>query len=311
MTRVLGLGKVTREVFYRCVQPFIPIEKAIELDGATTNLKGNIVIAHSPSIGVPIEALGFFAFHYSATNVASKFGTPSHLIIGIYLPLNTTEKDLQVITQSLGVEARKFGVTITAGQTATYYGIEIPLLTATCMGKALRAPGEVMTGDVVLLAGEVGGEAFWLDMLSKDIKTEIWRNFTPLPVILSLHNIDGIRIMHDVSEGGIKGALLEITASEGYGLKVSSESIKMYPGVKKLKGDIFRAPTYGAFIIITDSNTAETVQAKCGGHGLPCSIIGEVTSKQGLLFDGQLVQEEKRTILDEIYGSYDKEKGLK
>lgn len=306
MSRVLGLGKVTREVFHRCVLPFIPIEKAIELDGATTSLGGNMVIAHSPSIGVPIESLGFFAFHYSATNVASKFGKPSHLILGIYLPLNSTEKDLQVITQSVGVEARKFGVNITAGQTATYYGLEIPLLTATCIGSSLRPPGEVLIGDMVLLVGEVGGEAVWLDMLSKDIKTEMWRNFTPLPAILSLHDLDGIRIMHDVSEGGVKGALLEITSSEGYGLRVSSQSIKMYPGAEKLKGDIFRAPTYGAFIIITESDTVEIVQAKCGEHGLPCNIIGEVRSKQGLMFDGRLIQEEKRTILDEIYGSYDK-----
>ena len=172
MNEVLGLGKVTREVFERNVLPYIPIEKAIELDGATTKLSGNTVIAHSPSIGVPIDALGFFAFHYSASNVASKFGKPSHLISGIYLPLKTTEEELRIITRGLGDEAKKYGVTITAGQTATYYGLDLPLLTTTCIGESIRAPDDVDAGDSVLLIGEVGGEAVWLDMLSKKADVE-------------------------------------------------------------------------------------------------------------------------------------------
>jgi hydrogenase maturation factor len=309
MTRVLGLGKVTQEVFNRSVLPFIPIEKEIELDGAITTLRGNTVIAHSPSIGVPIDALGFFAFHYSASNVASKFGLPRHLISGIYLPLNTKEKELQIISKSLGDEAKKYKVTITAGQTATYYGIEIPLLTATCIGEALRPPAEIMSGDNVLLIGKVGGEAFWLDMLSKGISTEMWKEFTPLPVILSLQSVEGIKIIHDVSEGGVKGALFEIATSNDHGMRVSSENIVIYPGAENLQGDILRAPSYGTFIVISESSAVEPIQEKCKEHEVPCSIIGEITSTQGLFFDNLLIKEQKRTVLDEVYGSFDKKKG--
>jgi hydrogenase maturation factor len=229
--------------------------------------------------------------------------------LGIYLPINTTEKALQVITKSLGDEARKYGVTITAGQTATYYGIEIPLLTATCMGEVLRSSVEVKTGDIVLLAGEVGGEAVWLDKLSKDIKTDIWKGFTPLATILSLQSIEGIRLMHDVSEGGVKGALFEIV-NNNQGLRVSSENIRLFPGAEKIQGDIFRAPTYGTFVIISESPSVELIQAKCKEHGLPCNVIGKVASDRYLFFDNQLIHEQKRTVLDEIYGSFEKKKGL-
>jgi len=136
----LGLGKVTKEVFRRSVLPYIPIDQ-VELDGATIELTDHTVIAHSPSIGVPLEALGFFAFHYAASNVASRFGKPTHIVTGIYLPLRTPEEHLKVIAKSLGDEARRHGVKIGAGQTATYYGLEIPLITATCFGEALRPRG--------------------------------------------------------------------------------------------------------------------------------------------------------------------------
>ena len=304
MSGVLGLGKVSREVFNRSVLPFIPVEKAIELDGATTSLSGNTVIAHSPSIGVPIEALGFFSFHYSASNVASKFGKPRHLISGIYLPLKTTEEELQTIVRSLGEEARKYGVTITAGQTATYYGVDIPLLTSTCIGEAVRAPGETAPGDKVILVGEVGGEAVWLDRLSKGDESDIWKRFTPLPAILALQEVSGVKLMHDVSEGGVKGSLYEVATSSRYGLRVSSKGVTLHSGAEKLPGDILRAPSYGSLIVISDNNSLKSIAATCKELNLPHKVIGKITSERGLVFDGEHVQEQKRIDLDEIYGSF-------
>ena len=305
MTGALGLGKVTREVFNRSVLPFIPVEKAIELDGATTNLSGNTVIAHAPSIGVPLEALGFFAFHYSASNVASKFGKPSHLISGIYLPLKTTEEELQIIVKSLGNEARKYGVTITAGQTATYYGLDIPLLTATCIGESIRAPFSVDSGDLVFIVGDVGGEAVWLDLLSKDIEADaIWRDFTPLPAILALQKVSGVKLLHDVSEGGVMGSLFEVASSNGYGIKASSTGVTLYTGAEKLPGNIMRAPSYGSLIVIAEPGAVDRIKKACNEMDVSCCIIGEITSEKGLVFDGQLITKQERINLDEIYGSF-------
>ncbi len=304
MSNRLGLGKVTREVFNRSVLPFIPVEKEIELDGATTSLSGETVIAHSPSIGVPVEALGFFAFHYSASNVASKFGKPTHLISGIYLPLRSTEEELQVIAKSLGDEAKRYGVTITAGQTATYYGIDIPLLTATCMGNSIRAPEKVGSGDKLLIVGEVGGEAVWLSKLSHGEKTDIWKRFTPLPAILALQNVSGVKLMHDVSEGGVIGSLLEIAVNNSYGLKASSTAVTLYRGAGSLEGDILRAPTYGALIVIAEKNALQDIQCKCSELGLPVNVLGDVVAERGLVFDNQIITEQERINLDEIYGSF-------
>lgn len=305
MSDVLGLGKVTREVFNRSVLPYIPVEKDLELDGATTSLSGNTVIAHSPSIGVPLEALGFFAFHYSASNVASKFGKPSHLISGIYLPLKTTEEELQIIAKSLGNEARKYGVTVTAGQTATYYGLDIPLLTATCLGESIRAPTDVHIGDKVLLVGEVGGEAVWLDKLSKDLESdEMWRQLTPLPTIFAFQNVPEVKLLHDVSEGGVKGSLLEVATINGYGLNVSTQGVTLYPGAEKLHGDIMRAPSYSVLIAIAEPDSVKDIKDICNQLGVSCCVIGETTSETGLIFDGEQISEQKRIDLDEIYGSF-------
>jgi hydrogenase maturation factor len=299
---------VSKKIFNRSVLPYLPVEEKLELDGSTTEFKGRTVIAHSPSIGVPIDALGFFSFHYAASNVACRFGKPTHMISGIYLPLNTSEADLKVIAKNLGDEARKYGVIVSAGQTATYYGLEIPLLTSTCIGKELRAPVKPVFGDKVVLVGEVGSEAVWLNSLAKGENNDEWRRFTPLPAILSLQQEASIRIMHDVSEGGVIGALYEVAEGHEVGLNVSSDTVVFADGVYQLNGEVLRAPTYGTLLVIVSENGVIDVRRKCLEIGVPCSVIGSVVKGKGIVMDGTEVLEQKRIDIDEIYGSFEKKK---
>jgi len=299
----LGLGKVSREVFRRSVLPFIPVEGEPELDGASVRLSGHTVIAHSPSIGVPLEALGFFAFHYSACNVAAKFGRPTHLITGIYLPLNTSEEDLRTISKSLGEEARRYGVKVTAGQTATYSGLEIPLVTSTCLGESVGAPHAPGSGDRVLIIGEVGGEAVWLKELSIGRGSEVWRSFTPLPVILRLQRVPGIKLIHDVSEGGVKGSLYEAADSLGIKVNISTVNLVYAEGAKGLGEDPLRGPSYGVLIVFSEPGSVQGVADLCRELGLPCVDAGSINEGSGLYIDGERVSEQKRVELDDIYGS--------
>ena len=303
---VIGLGKVSREILERSVFPFLPLFVAPELDGGTIQHQGRMVIAHSPSIGVPLEALGFFAFHYAASNVAARLARPKHMVIGIYLPLKTREGDLRTIAKGLGEEAAKYCVTIVAGQTATYAGIEIPLLTATCLGEELKQPRRPAAGDVVFVVGGVGGEAVWLKSLSEGKRSEVWRSFTPLPIILRLHDVAGVTLMHDVSEGGVKKALHEVATALGLRLEVESGSLHFVEGVEELGEDALRLPTYGSLIALVDPDKGGEVQRACGELGVPCAPVGVFREGEGLYVDGVRVKDLKRIDLDKLYGTFNK-----
>ena len=306
MSDVLGLGKVPRKVFDRSVLPFIPLDKDLELDGATVGLTDRTVIAHSPSIGVPIEALGFFAFHYAASNVACKFGHPTHMITGIYLPLRTKESDLKIIAKSLGDEAKKYGVKIAAGQTATYSGLGIPFVSTTCLGGQIRKVASPNEGDVVLVIGEVGGEAVWLTNLSMGISDEVWKNFTALPIILTLQGIEGLRLLHDVSEGGVKEALLEVLGSLRLSLSFGSIDVSYADFAQSLNQDLLRAPSYGTIIAVADPKSVGEIVRVCTERGVKVSQLGPLRKGTGLIVDGELVAEQPRIEIDELYGSFKK-----
>ncbi len=302
MTGELGLGKVPKEVFRRSVQPYLPMDEA-ELDGATLELSGRTVVAHSPSIGVPLEALGFFAFHYAASNVASRFGKPTHMIAGIYLPLRTPEEHLRVIAESLGDEASRYGVKVCAGQTATYYGLEIPLITATCLGESLRPIAEPKPGDAVAIIGEVGDEGAWLRDVSEGVKNDAYRRFTPLRSILALQSCPYVRLMHDVSEGGVTGGLYEVQDAHKVKITLDSESLNVSKEAAEMDGDPLRAPSYGALIAVIDMEGVGEARRICEEQGAPFTAAGRVEEGRGLFVDGVEVTEQRRVELDELYGS--------
>ena len=304
MSRPLGLGKVTKKEFNELVLPYLPMLKIPELDGITLDLPGETVLAHSPSIGVPLESLGFFAFHYSASNVAARFGKPLYMVTGIYLPLKTPENDLRIIARSLGDEAKKYDVQIIAGQTATYYGLDIPLITSTCIGSEIRRSVKIDEGDYIVFSREVGGEGVWLNDLSQGKKNEEWRNYTPLPNILAFQNESSVKLMHDISEGGVMGSLIELADSIGMRLNVSTDDIAYHKRIKEIGGDTLRMPSYGSFISIVSHTGLEELLETARDREMKCEQIGTVQRGKGVYIDGKKVDEQKRINIDEIYGSF-------
>jgi hydrogenase maturation factor len=271
--RRIGLGKVSREVLERSVFPYLPMSDIPRLDGGVIRCQGEVVIAHSPSAG-------------------------------LYLPVGSEEGDLEIIAISLGDEAKRYGVTVVAGQTAAYAGIEAPFVTATCLGERVGTRNDPAPGDVVYFIGAVGGEAVWLKDLSQGIASDKWKTFTPLPIMRRLQLIDDVTSMHDVSEGGVKRALLELSEGLGVRLNLATYDVRLAEGVLRLAEDPLRLPSYGTMVVLTRSGAAESVEEACMELDAPCSRVGVVEAGQGLIVDGEKVVHLDRVNLDRLYGSF-------
>jgi len=66
----------------------------------------------------------------------------------------------------------------------------------------MRETGRIEAGDLIALVGRVGGESLWLRAVAEGRRSEGWRKLTPLPALLGLQEVEGVRLLHDVSEGG-------------------------------------------------------------------------------------------------------------
>ncbi len=234
-----GVGKIPFSQL-RDVLPAPPRE----LDAA---VEEGQAYAANPAIGVPDEELGFFAYHYTASNLAAAFAEPRLMTVTALFPPGYDLEKVKMILSQLAREAARYNTRIIAGHTARYKGISLPLVSTTATGPILRERRRPEPGDHLLLIGTPGLET--LKLLGKDVPLE---KLTPLPQALKLHTLKEVKLMHDVSEGGIAGALLEI--AEAYNVTLSIEEPRPPPGFPR-GIDLLSAPSYGTLIAVAETTS--------------------------------------------------------
>ncbi len=264
------IGKIP----YRLLGGLIGVERP-QLDAV---IHGDTAYTTNPAIGVPDDELGFFAYHYAASNIAVAFAKPEILLVDALFPPSYSLEAVRRILGDLRKEAGKYGSRIIGGHTARYKGIEAPLLTVTAAGHTTRARRPPSPGDHVLLVGTPGLEA--LHMLGRKVELE---KLTPLPSALALHTAPGVKLMHDVSEGGVAGALLEVAYAYNVGIEI--EPLQPPPGLPE-GVDILSAPSYGVLVVIAESGEP------CRELTSPCIDAGRVIGTKPLLRVGEEVLHE-------------------
>ncbi|MEZ0345826.1 MAG: thiamine-phosphate synthase family protein [Infirmifilum sp.] len=282
--------------------PLRRLKEILEKAGVTVTLDSNpldqdTVVSTNPAIGVPLRALGFFAFHYTATNIAVSHARPVYATLSILAPPDTGDEELEAILKSFLRECEKYGVRLVGGHTARYEGIEYPLAVSTILGKKTREREKPSPGDIIYLVGRVGAETAWL--LGKEVPLE---ELSPLDEALRLQTVTSVKLMHDVSEGGILGALLEVSHQYHVKIKVTARSIETYPGFPE-GYEPLASPTYGALIVFT--SPAEPLEGYCDERGVTCTRLGLVEAPGvGVEYKAQLLTETPETPLVELYNPY-------
>jgi hydrogenase maturation factor len=170
----------------------------------------------------------------------------------------------------------------------------------------VRVSAKPTVGDKIFLVGKVGGEAVWLKRLSLGRNTDNWRNFTSYPAILGLQNVEGVKVMHDVSEGGVKGALAEVLSDIQLGLSFSSENLHYAEDTIELEQDVLRAPTYGTLIVAASHDATDGIFDTCSKLGYQCAELGALLKRTGLRVNGDIVEPNARGHIDELYGIFKK-----
>ena len=300
---MLKIGKIDRIIFKKYVKPYLPLSELYLDSNVLDRIEDReIVVSSNPALGLPIETLGFFAFHYSVSNIAVAFAKPRKIVVTILLPPKSSEDDLKIICSELGDQAKKYGVKVIGGHTGVYKGIIQPIINVTSIGYRFREPLPPSPGDKIILIDKIGRETVWLKSLTGEISVEkdFWRGLTPLPKALILSSEKEIKLLHDISEGGLLEALLEI--SHKYNVLMKIDSKKILVDHRVLDEDFLRTPSYGALIAVA-SNVKNIIKI-CLNNGFEYSIIGEVSEGYGVKIDGKIVRESFRTSIDEIYGEY-------
>ncbi|MFB6107930.1 MAG: AIR synthase family protein [Haloplanus sp.] len=321
-----ALGKIDRAFFDEHVRPYLGADRSDVTLGPTPgvdfgllDLDGTAVAVATDPVSV-LPALGFaragrFAPDVVLADVAVSGLSPSHLSISFSLPPATTDDQFADCWRGIHEEAADLGVGVVTGHTARYEECSFPWVgaaTALAVGDpadVIRPNGARAGDDLLVTKGPAVETTGLLTTLFPD------RIDLPADVLATAQaRLDearcvrdatavaaagrkgdgGVTAMHDATEGGLYGALVEAATSAGVRFEVERDRVPIRPGVREtcaaLDVDPWTATSSGSLVVAVDPEATERILSALADRGTPAARVGSVRSGEGVYVDGERIE---------------------
>jgi hydrogenase expression/formation protein HypE len=263
------------------------------------------VMSTDPITGAANE-VGKLAVHISCNDIASAGVKPLGLMFTIMAPENITEEDINQIMKQAGEAATALKVEIIGGHTEITSAVNKVVICTTAIGKQLKnkiiSSSGANVGDSVILTKTAGLEGTailahdWEERLKKHFTDELVENAKKMMGSISVVEEGiiagemGATSMHDVTEGGLLGAVWEVCEASGVGVLLSKDKVKITPETKQICTffdlDPFRLMSSGCMLITIPKEREKELLARLNGKNIEANVIGEIIEKGCYLLVG-------------------------
>ena len=254
------------------------------------------------------------AFIKAVNNVAAVGGTPEYAQISIVLPEGMREIKLKMLMDEMGEYATSMKIHITGGHTSVSDAVTQPVVTVTVTGYAYeeecicKYKESVKPGYDIVMTKAAGLEGTAL--LAEEHEDEFLQRFTPLYInnakafIGDLSIVKeaavagkyGVAAMHDMSEGGVFGALWELGEAGNCGLRVDLRKINIRQETIELTNHLNINPylmaSSGSLLMVTNDGLG--LVSKLEEEGIDAYIIGKITEDN----DRIIINEDEKRYLE-------------
>ncbi|MGL5377516.1 MAG: AIR synthase family protein [Cetobacterium sp.] len=290
-------------------------------DCAAIEVGEDIVYLSTDPITGTTNGLGKLAININCNDIATEGISPTAIMLTILAPPHTKKDEIASIMREAQEEASKIGVSIIGGHTEITSAVNKTVISATSIGigkkNDFKKRDNIIAGDRLIITKGVGIEgtgiiAFekeeeLLDIISES-SLEAAKNLLDLTSVVK----DGIianklsKGMHDVTEGGLLGALWESSCFYNLGLKISYEKIFIHQCTQEIskyfKIDPLKLISSGTMLIIVSKENSELLLAELKNNGINAFDIGEFTeSKEKVLVKNHKIINITSPESDELY----------
>jgi hydrogenase expression/formation protein HypE len=255
------------------------------------------LLTTDPITGAASE-VGRLAVHISCNDIASNGAAPIAILLTILAPESTTEEDLKLIMTQAHEEASKLNVEIVGGHTEITNAVNRIVVSSTAIGKQplndLFSNSEVKQGDYIVMTKSAGLEGTGIIAYEKEELKDV---LTDVEIREAKDMLDqlsvvkegiiagkvGVTSMHDITEGGLLGAIWEVCAGANLGAVIKYEAINIPTITQKICDHYninpLRLISSGTMLMTVCPSKVNQLLDKLEAEGVKSSIIGEVTSK--------------------------------
>ncbi len=245
----MKVGKIPESVLKRSVFKQIHTKRSEVLlgagvgeDCAAVKLADDemFVMSTDPITGTATD-IGNLAIHITLNDLASAGAEPVGVLLTILLPENSEEAVLKETMAQIEIACAEANVQIMGGHTEVTKAVNQPLINVCGVGKAkvgkLVSTAGAKVGDDIIVTKWIGLEG--TSIIAKEKEQELLNRY-PAQLVEEAKNFDkylsvlpeaasavksGVSAMHDVTEGGIFGALWEMAEASGVGLEIDLKKI--------------------------------------------------------------------------------------
>ncbi|WP_077075115.1 AIR synthase family protein [Aedoeadaptatus urinae] len=272
-------------------------------DTALLDLEGDYVVLSSDPITGAAENLGTLAIHISVNDVATKSADAVGVLLTLLLPVNTSSRDIETIMADAQRAADEVNMDIIGGHTEITDAVSKPVMISTVIGRVAKEhmpdPSALKPGDVVAMskyAGLEGTAILCTDCAHglKDMGDELLSQGQELMKELSVQKEGeaaasySIRAMHDVTEGGVEGAIWEMAQALGVGMYIEKDAIPVLDSTKALAKiadiDLYRLISSGSMLVVMDRDDFEPMRKELEERSILFTKIGEIAGDSRVIY---------------------------
>ena len=262
------------------------------------------VVSTDPITGASNE-IGRLAVHISCNDVAANGVEPFGLLFTILAPEGTTLEVLQDIVRQAAEEAASLKVEIIGGHTEITPAVNRIVVSTTAIGRAVKdrviTSSGAKPGDYIILTKWAGleGTAIIAHDFEKRLRGRMDDTLLESAQAMMGHisvvkegliaGEMGATAMHDVTEGGVLGALWELAEASGVGLRIYQDKIPVRTETRAICEEFGLNPLklISSGCMLITCRDGEGMLEALNREGIPASIIGEVVVEGRTLVDGE------------------------
>ena len=329
----MKIGKVSETVLKRSIFKQIHTKRdevllgaGVGEDCAAVKLSpGEIFVISTDPITGTVKDVGMLAIQITANDLASSGAEPVGVMLTVLLPEEIEEEDIREMMRQVEEACAHFHIQVMGGHTEVTRAVTQPVISVTGVGKVredrLVSTAGAKPGQDILVTKWIGIEG--TSIIAKEKEKELLERFSQAFVdtakgfdqylsVLPDSRIaveHGASAMHDVTEGGIYGALWEVAEASGIGLEIDLKSIPIRQETIEICEYFELNPYYlissGCMLMAADQG--HDLVRKLEAAGIPAAVIGKATDgKARRIWNGGEESYLERPKTDELYKIYHK-----
>lgn len=265
-------------------------------DNAIVDFGDEVCIMSTDPITGTTKNIGRLAIHISCNDVASSGAEPIGVLLTILAPPSITKEDIEDIMKEASEASVELNVEIMGGHTEITDAVNRVVISTTVIGKQSKDKmidsKKVKAGDKIFVTKYIGieGTSIIAEELEGYLKDKI--DQVKIEEAKKMHSLIsvakegvicgeiGVNYMHDITEGGILGAVWEAAKATDKGVIIYEDKIPIKDVTKEISDILninpYRLISSGSMLIIADKEKANVLESKLKEENIPVTAIGEV-----------------------------------